>query len=400
MLPGSALPRLRRHYFAIYGVYGCLAPYMSVYFRTEKNLTPSQMGLIFATGQTAVLFMPALVTLLADRYRMVRPLLLVLFATSVAAMTSLAWAAGFAACLALYYLNQLASNPQLSLGDGLFFSLRGEPNAPPISFPSVRVWGTLGYIAPSLVVFAASFWRDTLWLVPLVAAGFALFGFINALGLPHRLSPHREAARRWPTLDAARVLARPPVALFCLGVGCIAFSNTAFYGFYPLYLTQEVGIGARWIGPISTLGVGLEVFYLLILDRLQARLGFGGLFALGGAALLIRAVCLAFLPTPLFAIGLQLVHGLIVIGFIIAPVLYLNTLAGDGFRNSIQGLYVMIVSGVFAITGNLVSGALAGLGLPVLYRVALAVAGLGLALIAWSFALRRREPDRIGQRSG
>jgi hypothetical protein len=64
---------------------------------------------------------------------------------------------------------------------------------------------------------------------------------------------------------------------------------------------------------------------------------------------------------------------------------YLNSLAGDSYRNSVQGWYVMVVVGIFAIVGNTVSGVLAQIGLVLLYRVGLVVVTLGTGLVAVSF---------------
>ncbi|GAB5560348.1 MAG: hypothetical protein SynsKO_19950 [Synoicihabitans sp.] len=40
-----------------------------------------------------------------------------------------------------------------------------------------------------------------------------------------------------------------------------------------------------------------------------------------------------------------------------------DTHAEEGFRNSIQGLYTMLVAGVFAVAGNVAAGYLAEIGL-------------------------------------
>ena len=389
----TSIRRLQCHYFAIYTVFGAITPYLPIYLRDVKGLGASQMGVIFAAGQSAVLIMPILMTYLADRYRLVRPILIALFCCNIVAMTALLGAVGFWASLICIALNRLATQPQVALGDGLFFTLQNDPSQPRASFSSVRVWGSVGFIIPSLVIYAGySLGGGVTWM-PYVTAAFALFGVINAFGLPQRSAPQTDKPQPMPTLAAARVLRRPPLAFFCLGVGFVIFSNMAFYGFYPLYLTTEVGVAERWVGLISSLGVGFEILYVLALEPMRRRLGFGGLIIIGGAASVFRLACLAFLPTPFFAIVFQVFHGLTVIAFMIVPVMYLNSFAEEGFRNSIQGLYVMLVSGLFAIAGNIAAGELAEIGLLTLYRVSLGVCLFGLALVALSFWLRRQTPS-------
>jgi PPP family 3-phenylpropionic acid transporter len=335
--------------------------------------------------------MPIFMTYLADRFRLVRPLLLALFSCNVIAMTALIGAAGFWMSLACIALNRLSTQPQVALGDGMFFTHQSDPSQPRTSFSSVRVWGTIGFIAPSLVIYAGYHVGGGVEWMPHVTVAFALLGIINALGLPKKSNPTGETPSKGPTFAAARVLLRPSLIFFSLGVGFVIFSNMAFYGFYPLYLTTEVQIDESWVGLISSIGVGFEIFYVLGLNRLRQRFGFRGLMAIGGAASTFRLFCLAFLPTPFFSVMFQAFHGLTVIAFMILPVMYLNTFAETGFRNSIQGLYAMLVAGLFSIAGNIAAGQLAEIGLITLYRVSLGVCLFGLILIAISFYLARNQ---------
>ena len=387
----TPIRRLKAHYFVIYAVFGAVTPYMPLYLRDIKGLSPSEMGTIFAAGQSAVLFMPVVMTYLADRFRLVRPLFVVLFTLNVIAMTALVGAVGFWACLLWIALNRLATQPQVALGDGLYFTLQADPKQPRSSFSVVRVWGTIGFIAPSIVFFVGYEFGGGITWIPWVTAIAAGLGIVNALRLPMRSAAQKTSVRsKISTLEAARVLARPPLALFCLGVGFVIFSNMAFYSFYPLYLTTQVGIDEKWVGPISSLGVGIEVLYILGLDRLKRRFGFAGIIALGALASVFRLACLAYLPTPFFAVVFQVFHGATVLGFMIVPVMYLNAHAEEGYRNSIQGLFVVLVSGVFAIAGNIVAGQIAEIGLLELYQVSLGVCIFGILLTASGLWLGRR----------
>ncbi|WP_221032352.1 MFS transporter [Actomonas aquatica] len=392
----TPISRVQAHYFAVYAVFGCITPYIPIYLRDVKQLCASEIGFTFATGQAAVLLMPVILTYLADRYRLVRPLLLTMFLVNIVAMTALIGAAGFWATLIWVSLNRMVTQPQVALADGIYFSLQSDPAQPRAPYANVRVWGTVGYIAPSLVIYGSYYLRDycaggLVWM-PYVAGGFAIFGVLNALRMPRRyhLPATVKAPPKVPTLAAARVLLRPKLLVFLLGVGFVISSNMAFYGFYPLYLTTQIGIDERWVGLISSLGVAVEILYILNMERLRRRIGFGGLLLLGGIASLFRLACLAYLPTPFFSIVFQLVHGLTVIGYMIVPVMYLNAHAGEGYRNSIQGVYVMVIQGAFSIAGNIVSGQLAEIGLLTLYRYALLCCLLGLALVALSFRLKDR----------
>ncbi len=394
-VPAPGYFRLKAHNFWVYAVFGCVSPYLPVYLGDIKGLAPSQIGLVLAVGQSGVLFLPPVMTYLADRYGLVAPLLVGLFGLNVAAMGGLAFAAGFAACLLAVFVNQLANQPQVALTDGLYFTLQRQPGAPPVAFSAVRVWGTIGFIAPSGAIVAL-YPAAGLAVIPYVAAAAAFFGMLNARHLPRRLARAAVPGSRFPTAEAVRLLRRPRVALFCAGMGLMIATNAAYYSFYPVYLTQQVGIEARWIGLIANLGVALEIGFMLGFERLRERIGLRGLVIAGLAMSLLRLGLLAFVPTAGAAVALQVGHGLTIVGLLVAPVMYLNALAGDGYRNSVQGLYVMLVVGLFAILGNYGSGLLAERGLLLLYRTAFAVAAVGGLLLLTSFLW----PVRSGRGAG
>ena len=80
---------------------------------------------------------------------------------------------------------------------------------------------------------------------------------------------------------------------------------------------------------------------------------------LGAAAMVLRFVLLFAVPTPAVAVGTQLLHGLMVMVIVMAPPVFLNRHAGDGFRNSMQGVYALLVVGTGRVVGNYLAGAIA-----------------------------------------
>jgi predicted MFS family arabinose efflux permease len=222
-----------------------------------------------------------------------------------------------------------------------------------------------------------------------IAAVTAAVGFLNARRLPRSLPP-TAGGGRLPTFEAARLLLRPPLFIFCLGIGLILFTNAAYYSFYPLYLTEVAGFQPRWVGLIANIGVVLELGYLLLFDRFRVRISLPTIILAGAISCALRMAILAFLPSPFWATVFQLFHGIGVIGVFIAPAMYLNNLAKDDYRSSVQGLYVMLVPGGFGILGNLISGQLASAGLLNLYQISLWIALSGIVLLIVAFGLQRR----------
>lgn len=391
--PGAQaeLLRLRTHYFLVHGMFGATGPYLPVLLRDSKALSPGEIGTIFALAQAGAIIMPPLLTLLADRFRVMSPLVMALFFGNLLAMSGLGFASGFSACLVAVALSSFSNQPQGPLADGLFFTLQQRPHARHLTYPSVRIWGSIGFLCTSALVFVAS---SAGLPHPVIAVALltTTVGLWNARTLPRTLPP-TAGGGRLPTIDAARLLLRPPVFVFCLGIGLVLFTNAAYYSFYPIYLTEVAGFAPKWIGLIANVGVVLELGYLLLFDRYRARIALPAVILAGALTSTFRMAVLAFLPSPIWATAFQLFHGITVLGVFIAPAMYLNSLAGDTYRSSVQGLYVMVVPCAFGILGNLVSGQLANRGLLTLYHVNLWIAVSGTALVALSFLLSRRGRD-------
>jgi hypothetical protein len=65
---------------------------------------------------------------------------------------------------------------------------------------------------------------------------------------------------------------------------------------------------------------------------------------------------MALFPCPAVAIAVQVMHGLEVLALFVAPPVFINRLAGDEFRNSMQGVYTMSVSGLSRVIGGATAG--------------------------------------------
>jgi PPP family 3-phenylpropionic acid transporter len=304
-----------------------------------------------------------LVTLLADAAVAGRVLMGAVFAAAGAMLVAVLGAAGFWPILACYALHAVAFAPVAPLQDGIYFAAAArDPAAPP--YHVVRVWGTFGYILPSVVLYFVLTRSGT--VAPALACGAALClaGAVNAMLFLPRVDEGtlHEAERKrtgLPTVAAARALREPHVLVFCIAMCLVHMASTGYYQFYPVYLTDVMHIEKRWVGLIANLGVVVEIFFMLGFGRLSSRLTLRWLMILGVASLALRFLLLAFVPTYSVAIGTQLLHGMTVLVLHVAPPIYLNTRASDAYRSSIQGLYAMTFAGGGRIIGSVLTGRVA-----------------------------------------
>ena len=159
---------LRIQYTLTFAMLGTVLPYVSVFFR-HAGLSAPQVGYAWAIWGAAIMLSPVLVTMLADAHVDPRRLLAVASLVSGTALLVLGLVRGVGPVLAVWTAYCLASMPVLPLLDGVHFSQqrrRRERGEPPVAYHRVRVWGTIGYIVPSLLLF------------PLLQAGLSMAGAV------------------------------------------------------------------------------------------------------------------------------------------------------------------------------------------------------------------------------
>jgi PPP family 3-phenylpropionic acid transporter len=384
-LSSLALSSLKRQYFFAYAVLGSVMPFWAVFLK-QKGFEETQIGLAMAVSQIAVLLTPVVLTLLADTRFDSRHLMAGALTISSAAIGGLYFSVSLGPILLLMCLQSLSYVAVFPLLDALSLGQRekqeanGEGTTP---YHHLRVWGTVGFIVPGVALFGL-FWRGggISWILA-CAILFSMLGALNAfiLPAPQRTSQNEKAAsnapkstsygahdrsrpwwarfRKLPTFKAARALSRPQVRIFCACLMLTNVAGAAYFAFFPLYLTEVVGITPQWIGPINNVGVVFEIFFMLGFSWFLKHWGFKTLMLAGIACMAARMALLAAFPIPAVAVATQVIHGLVVLAITVAPVMYLNLQAGESYRNSMQGLYNMVVAGSPRMVGSLLGGYIA-----------------------------------------
>lgn len=386
---------LSRQFFITFAAMGAILAYLPVLLNQRLDETlrlgsftlgiSTQIGIVLATTGLAIISTPVVMTALADTKLQSRSIIAVLF--SVAAVTCY-WQAvshTFATLLVSHTVFAFFFWPLAALQDGLVFASNqqaaadGKPETP---YHRVRTFGTIGFAIPlaGLYFLIGPGDGNDVTIALLLGGGVCVLGAVNAFTLPKvslgqarraRFSPTptRDKLTRLPTLAAARVLFRGPALLFCICLFIAHVGNSAYYGFYSIYLTDTVGFSEAWVGPITMLGVVLELGVMTTTGLLAAKFGLKWLIVGGLALMALRFAMLGLFPNQHVAVWTQILHGSTVVAIYVVPPIYLNALAGDHFRSSIQGLYAMTVFGPSRIVGNVLGGELAEQSLPLMFSV-------------------------------
>jgi nucleoside transporter len=240
--------------------------------------------------------------------------------------------------------------PTLTLTNSLSFRNLSDPDR---YFGSIRVWGTVGWIAAGLLVGLC---LKAVSAQPLfLAAGASL-----ALGVFCVFLPHTPPAGGSKTLGDA--LGLPALAMvknpsFLVFVICSLLISVVLKFYYQQgnpFLT-DLGVGGS--AAVQTIGQVSEIFFMLLIPVGLRRLGTKGMLVAGMLAWCLRYAIFATQNVPaVVGIGLPL-HGICYDFFFVVSYLYVDRQAPSHLRASAQGMITFITLGVGMFIGALFAGA-------------------------------------------
>lgn len=244
------------------------------------------------------------------------------------------------------------------------------------SYGSVRLWGSLAFMATSLG-FGAMVDRVGgavgLW----IAAGFLAVAAFAAASMP--------APR---TARSGAVSGVPPtvggMAPFFAAGALMQASHGAYYAFYSIRL-QDLGYGGAAIGGLWAFAVLCEIVMLTRADSIVRRFGSVRVMAVALGAAAIRWGVLAVATSASVLAPAQALHALTYAAFHVAALREVHRRFPPEARATGQSFYSGFTYGIGTIAGTLVAGEIANKhGVPVAFQVAAGIAVLGWLILVMS----------------
>lgn len=383
--------------------YGSILPFIPIILHAN-GLSDSNVSIALTAMGAAALVAPLCFGHLADRvlpFRTLHPILLTLTAL---AFPLLHLCSNTITAFAVVFALNVSLIPAIALLDSftMEFIIQAGATEKPRKFEHYRVWGSIGFTIPSLLLFFCfrshpASTDDLLLMGLIVSLGAAIAG----RALPHN-TPHGHTEDP-PRREAIAAASKPPlrgvfIANFLAGLGV-----SIFYIVYPRLL-QALGCPIAEIGLIINLGVLFEILMMPYTSKLIRGMGIEWVILLGFGAVATRFLAVALFPTKAVVIASQLLHAPLVIGCFVAIPIFLQMHARPSFRHSISGLNVSLILGVSRIVGPAI-GALAlmtatGDEIVALSRALLSAGLLGVVAVAlFSYSLLKRTHENPSESS-
>lgn len=374
--------------FAIWGAwFVVLGNYLNA-----LNFSRKQIARVYATMPIGAIISPMFIGAIADQYFNAEH---VMAALHLAGGCLLVWLARIRSPQAFFWVAlayALVYSPTLSLVNSILFVSADTYSD---QFPTVRVWGTIGWIAagmslklfiganepvnnrPILLAATLSFLLGAFsFFLPETEAGGVRAqrayastiatleeqresGTISQEAFEERTAAAEatlEESSGIPFVRAVGMFRDLDAAVFFIASLVIAMAMAVYFAFAALYLEQGAKVKPENIGPVMTLGQWVEIFFLFTLTWFINAWGYNTVLIIGMMAWALRfAIFAAQPPFVLIAIGVAL-HGICFDFFFAAGMMYTNEIAPDGIKNSAQSLYGVLVYGIGMWLGTEAAG--------------------------------------------
>jgi len=349
---------LKLQFFLLYGSVAASQPFIALYL-IERGMGASEVGFAVGMSGWAIMLSPVLVTLLADTRWRPRVVVAAVCGAASLALGAMLLSEGFWSLTAFFFLYSLGFVAVMPLLDGISFGLQefqAECGARVSSYSAVRVWGTYGYIALHLLLFYPVLSTEGLALPMWTAALCTVLLAINALWLPDRGSPETSSRAGLPTRAAFYALFSGRMLAFSAGIFFLQCCSAAYHTMYPVFLVEYLSLETHWVSIVLIFGAFIEVLFILLVPKFQARWGASALMRLFVALALLRFGLMYLFPNLWVGVGTQLLHGPMICAMMILPPIIVNGAANESSRYSIQGVYTMVILGSSRLLGTAVSG--------------------------------------------
>ena len=351
--------RLSSLMFFEFFIWGCWLVPMWKYLYKIK-FTDIQVASAYSTYAIAAMISPFFVGMVADRFFSAEKVLAFLH---VASGFFLFYLAGVTDPDLFFWVllgHTLCYMPTLALANSLSFDHVSDPEK---DFPSIRVLGTIGWIASG---FAIAYAPESLTGHASIAdtpIPFQMAGAVSiALGLFCLTLPHTPPKSKGKEVSVSDVLGlkalglmkEPSFAVFVIGSFLICIPLAFYYqsaNGYVATMGLEESEAKMAYGQIS------EILFMLLMPWFFIRLGVKKMLLFGMACWVLRYALFAYAGDQTAALLAAIIlHGICYDFFFLTGQLYVDRKAPLEIRASAQGFIAFVTLGAGLYVGTMVNG--------------------------------------------
>ncbi len=344
--------------FAFFGAYflfflgiGALLPYLYLFLRDARDMSPIMVGLATLLAPLAVMVAQPLWGSLGDLTG--RPVLIIQVASLLVSLTAVVmwqelYYGWYFLLVPLFFVLQSAIDPLINAAvvrDEQQTGRQGE-------FGKKRLWGSVGFIAGNLLAAHAthSYGLDIIFPVYSVAMlllmlqAFALRGIKTyAVGFSEMLGGLKRAVK---------TPAYMWLVVYLIVWGIPFGGNSVAFGWY----WADIGGTERGLGYIWFLAAVFEIPLYYLTVHFKQKISFRFLLLLSACMAVLRWLIYLLLPVPWLLYFVQPLHAIMFVSLSVGSVYLIDMLSDPVIRSTGQAVLAAAIYGLGAAIGNLSAG--------------------------------------------
>ena len=357
-------------HFLEYAIWGAWLISLGSYLGGTLHFDGLQIGSFFATMGLASLFMPGIMGVVADR---VIPAQIVLGVCHLLSATFMFVASTQQEYIPLYasiLLSVCFYMPTISLSNAVSYNAMTKARLDPVvSFPPIRVWGTVGFIVSMITVDLMQVTQNS---GQLIFSGFLsiLLGLYSFTLPSCAINKNKSEKKSWVTyfgLEAFRLFKQRKIAIFLVFSMFLGMLLQITNAFANGYLTDYFGgqsiykgtFGVEHANILISLSQLSETLCILMIPFFMKRYGIKIVMLISMLAWVFRFLFLG-LGNPgdglwLFILSM-IVYGVAFDFYNISGSLFIEKETDSSIRSSAQGLFMIMTNGFGAFIGSYAAG--------------------------------------------
>lgn len=350
--------------FLEFFIWGAWFVTLGTFLGSNLKATGAETGAVFSTQSWGAIIAPFIIGLIADRYFNAEKILGILHLAGAILMYQMYNATDITVFYPYVLGYMILFMPTLALVNSVSFNQMKDPEK---EFSTIRVWGTIGWIAAGLMISYIFHWdqkenvgdgllKNTFLMAGIGALILGLFSFTLPKTPPKVAADEKVKIADILGLDALKLLKDRNFAIFFVSSILICIPLAFYYQNANPFLTN---IGLENPTGKMTIGQASEVLFLLLLPVFFTRFGFKKTILVGMLAWVIRYALFAYGNASelsfMLILGIAL-HGICYDFFFVSGQIYTNSAAGEKYKSSAQGLITLATYGVGMLIGFMVAG--------------------------------------------
>ncbi|MGI8950010.1 MAG: nucleoside permease [Chitinophagaceae bacterium] len=343
--------------FLEFFIWGAWYVTMGTYLDKVLHASGLQVGAAYSAMAIATIISPFFVGMIADRFfaaQKVLGILHLLGAVLLYYITTINNADSFYWVLLLY---SLMYAPTLALANSVAFRQMNDPSK---EFGSIRVLGTIGWIATGWMIDKV-FHIGTDQLVftfKMAAVASLILGLLSFFlpDTPPKAKGTKATFAQIVGADAFVLFRDRSFVIFFIASVLICIPLSFYYSLTNLYLTEA---GMRNVTSNMTFGQFSEAFFILLIPFFFRRFGVKWMIAFGMIAWTIRFLCFGYGdagPNEWMLFAGIVLHGVCFDFFFVTGQIYTDSKAGLKIQSQAQGMITMATYGIGMFIGTILSG--------------------------------------------